>query len=361
MFLISHNIKDYRNINEISFNPSKNVNVISGANGQGKTNIVESIFLLSGAKSFRIGKDADLINKQKDFSIINSDFESGRRQQSIKLSISNKGRQVSLNKGDVKKASSVAGIFAVSVFSPEHLNLVKGAAAERRRFLDTCLMQISKKYAFEIKNYNRLIVQKNSLLKDCKTISAAFDMLEVFDSQLANSAKIITEIRKDFCENINQKASKKYSEISKNSESFQISYKSTIFEQDNFGINYALKALELSRKDDIRLGFCSKGPHRDDVEIIIGENEARFFASQGQQRTAVLSLKLSEALIMEQVLGEKPVLLLDDVLSELDVNRQQHLLESINDMQAFITTCDESFIKQNLDASFWNIKNGELV
>ncbi len=361
MILISHNLKDYRNINEIYFEPINGVNVISGQNGQGKTNLIESIFLLSGAKSFRPGKDVDLIKKQKDFSIIESEIESGKRKQTLKFSISQKGRNVSHNKGEQKKASTVAGVFAVSVFSPEHLNLVKGTAAERRRFLDTCLMQISKKYLYEIRNYNRLVVQKNSLLKDCRNISAAYDMLDVFDLQLAKSCEVITEIRKDFCESLNQKASERYSEISDNSENLSLRYNSTVFEQDNFGINNVLKIFEQTRKDDIRLGFCSKGPHRDDIEILIADSEARFFASQGQQRTAVLALKLSEAVIMEQVLNEKPVVLLDDVLSELDKNRQQHLLKSIVDMQAFITTCDSRLIEKNIDTKFFNIEKGRVV
>ena len=361
MRLTEQKLRGFRNIESAVFHPAEGVSVICGENGQGKTNLLESVFLLTGAKSFRRAKDKELIRKQGEgFSVIEAAFIAQDRPQTMRLTISEKGRMASLNKAAERKASEHAGKFCCVVFSPEHLELVKGTPAERRRFLDTALCQLSSRYYAGLREYTRLVQQKNTLLKDARGISAAFDMLDIYDEQLADAALYLEMSRRGFISNLQRHAAEAYGDVSGERETLQLGYLSTLSEEELLSRDAVLAKLRTARPDDLRAGFSTVGPHRDDMAVYLNSEAARVFASQGQQRTAVLALKLAEAELFRESLGETPVLLLDDVLSELDANRQQFLLKRLDRSQAIITCCEPDFIKRQTDAAVFEMKNGAL-
>ena len=359
MKLISERIKSFRNIKEAVFRPSPAVTVICGENGQGKTNLLESVFMLTGAKSFRHAKDRELPDKYgTGNSLIEAEFFAEGRQQEIKLSIGSKGRYASVNRGTERKASEAAGKFCCVVFSPEHLDLVKGTPAERRRFIDTALCQLSSAYMASLREYTRLLAQKNALLKDARNISAAFDMLDVYDESMAASASVLISYRKRFASLLEREAGEAYSSVSGGREQLGISYIGSAGEDEDR--DAVMRMMISSRSDDIRMGYSTVGPHRDDLELRLDGDPARVYGSQGQQRTAVLALKLAEASIFRSKLGEEPVLLLDDVLSELDLSRQEFLLKRIGQSQAVITCCESNFVERQTDADVWKMDHGVL-
>ncbi len=360
MKLISETVRSFRNIKNAEFYPSTAVTVVCGENGQGKTNLLESIFMLTGAKSFRHVKDRELPDKDGDGRAeIDSVFFAEGRRQEIRLSVGSKGRTASLNRGSEKKASELAGKFCCVVFSPEHLDLVKGTPAERRRFIDTALCQLSAGYLSKLRDYMRLLAQKNALLKDARNISAAYDMLDVYDERLAETAAYITAYRRRFAAEVEEEAREAYSSVSGNREVFGINYLSTTGNDDE--LSEISRMISSARGDDIRLGYSTVGPHRDDLELLLDGDPARVYGSQGQQRTAVLALKLAEAGLFRKKLGEEPVLLLDDVLSELDGSRQEFLLRRLGGSQAVITCCDPNFIERETDADVWRMDSGMLT
>jgi len=361
MHLNNIKIQNFRNIELLEFYPEAGVNVIYGKNGQGKTNLLESIFILTGAKSFRGRRDSELIRTGEDFSVIDALFNLQNREQRIRITISEKGRLASRNRGNETKAASLAGVFCCVLFSPEHLMLIKGSPEQRRRFIDTALCQISPKYLLELKKYTRLVAQKNSALKDSYRNPQIYDILDIFDDQIVETARVCTYMRKNFCMNLLEFAKEDYRAISGGDEELSFTYTSTLFLDDSLDVKEALQRMLENRQYDIGAGFSTIGPHRDDLHVQIAQMNARTYASQGQQRTAVLAMKLAEAAIMERALGEKVVLLLDDVLSELDGNRQDYLIEKLSGSQSIITGCDPSLISKRVDASLFEIDSGRLV
>ncbi len=361
MYLTTLALQDYRNIAALSFAPGQGVNVICGDNGQGKTNLLESIFLLTGARSFRSGRDAALIRREREFSVIQAGFFSEGRPQTIRLTVSDKGRAANLNGTGEKKAAALAGHFCCVVFSPEHLELMKGAPDNRRRFLDTALCQISPGYLDILKTYTRLLGQRNSLLKDCGYVSAALDLLEVYDEQFVRAAAALSEMRRAFVAELLESARETYRAISNGRETLSFRYCSTLFGEEPAGLENGLHALAQAREADRRSGFSTLGPHRDDLLVTLNGESARLFGSQGQQRSAVLALKLAEAELMHKKLGERPVLLLDDVLSELDPGRQDFLVEKVLGAQAVITCCEPEVVVRRADAKVFRMRGGRLV
>lgn len=361
MYLTSHALTNYRNIDELEFYPSRGVNVICGENGHGKTNLLESIFLLTGARSFRSRKDASLIQQGQDFALIESSFFSEEREQHIRLKISEKGRTASLNKGTEAKAAALVGKLCCVVFSPEHLDLVKGSPETRRRFLDTALCQVSPTYLNGIKRYARLVTQRNSLLKDAQYVGAALEMLDIYDAQFVETASIVTQQRRSFIEELLPLARRNYAAISGGREEVSFQYKSTLFPNGPADFDEGLMTLSSARSDELRAGFCTVGPHRDDLVVTLDGGDAKVFASQGQQRCIVLALKLAEAELMEIRLSERPILLLDDVLSELDASRQEYLIANLTDTQSVITSCAPELIADRTDAEVFTMMDGQLL
>ncbi|MEA5050727.1 MAG: DNA replication/repair protein RecF [Oscillospiraceae bacterium] len=360
MYLIRHSLANYRNIESLEFYPGTGVNVVCGENGHGKTNLLESIFLLTGARSFRGGRDMALVRSGEEFARVDADFFLDGRDQNIRITISEKGRAASLNKGTPVKASALVGSFCSVIFSPEHLSLVKGAPDTRRRFVDTALCQISSSYLGNIKRYTRLLDQKNSLLKDSRTISAADELLDVFDAQLAETACEISNRRSVFVKELLPLAAANYEKISNGRETLSFEYRSSLFPDGEGELDEALERIYGQRAADVRAGFATVGPHRDDIAFALDGADAKIYASQGQQRCIVLSLKLAEAELMELKLEERPVLLLDDVLSELDESRQNFLIASLQGSQSVITCCAPELISSRTEAEIFTIENGRL-
>lgn len=362
MYLTRHRCADFRNISRLEFEPARSVNVISGENGHGKTNLLESVFLLSGARSFRMAKDASLIMRERSAAKISAAFYAEGRAQTLELTVNEKGRQAVLNGGAPQKASAAAGAVRCVVFSPEHLELVKGSPERRRRFIDTALCQISPSYLANLRIYTRLLNQRNSLLKDSMYVSAASDMLDVYDERFAEAVFAITSARCAFVDELRPIALAGYAAVSSEREALDFEYSSTLFTNGERGAALALSALRECRAAEQRAGFSLKGPHRDDLILTLDGADARIYASQGQQRCIALALKLAEAELMERRTDEKPILLLDDVLSELDEARRDCLVGSLDDTQAFITCCDPETVleRYHAEARVFKMRDGEL-
>lgn len=336
-------ITDYRNIAAAVLEPDPHLTVLCGANGQGKTNLLEAIWLLTGGKSFRGSRDAELIRRDAPFSVLEGRFEGGGREQTIRLTVGGRdtrrpGRSGRLNGTDYARAGQMAGAFTAVVFEPNHLSLVKAGPEGRRRFLDTALCQLYPGYLAALRRYTRLVSQKNALLKAYEITPGARTLLETFNEELAKYGAQVIRYRREYMERIAAAAADNYRDISRGAEALTLRYLPAAPE----GETPAALAARLREvmPQELRAGFCLAGPHREDVEILIDGQPARIYGSQGQQRSAVLAMKLAEASVAGALLEEQPVMLLDDVLSELDDDRQTYLLTRIGENQTFVTTCD---------------------
>lgn len=359
---------NFRNIERVNFLPSENMSVISGQNGQGKTNLLECIWLLTGAKSFRAAKDCELIKKGCDFAQITAVIDDDGNKKDIEIIIAadtknnRTVRRAKLNGVLYNRAFEIAGTFNCVVFSPEHLSLVKGAPEGRRKFIDTTLCQLYTAYLENLRLYQRLLLQKNSMLKLIKKNGYDYreydSLINTFDEQLAESGAVIADKRKKYIDSILVSAKENYYNISGKKESFDCVYLNCCDKADNPKELY--KAFCACRTADYRAGFSTFGIHREDIKILINGEESKIFSSQGQQRSAVLSLKIAEAQYIQSVTGAAPVLLLDDVLSELDSTRQDFLLNKIENQQVFVTGCDSNLFSKT-NGKIFKVENGSLT
>lgn len=345
MKLCALEVKDFRNILSLSFTPSPYLNVISGKNGQGKTNLLESIWLLTGGKSFRGGKDAELIRRGCDIARIEASILSNDKEEQDTLLLTavrnaqNPARAVRTarrNGADPQRASQLAGVFPAVVFAPVHLSLVKGGPEGRRKFIDAALCQLYPGYLEQFRRYTRLLGQKNALLK--QDARPDEELLEVFDRQLSEAGSALIQKRRVYISGIAPAAAACYEAISDAKERLELFYQPSVPEGED--PQYFLKALRAARRADRFAKFATLGPHRDDLSVKIDGEDAKIWASQGQQRSAVLAMKIAEAAQIELIVQETPVLLLDDVLSELDATRQDFLLNRIEGKQVFVTSCE---------------------
>lgn len=362
--MISFRAADFRNLANVELEPCEGVNVICGDNGHGKTSILEGIGLFSGMKSFRGAKNSQMIMKDKQSSRLSMDFFSEQRDQSAVMHITDQSRDVSLNGVKKETASALMGVFCAVVFAPDKMTLVNGAASERRRFIDAAIGQIMPRYAFVLYKFNQILQQRNTLLKEISQKQSLLSTLDVWDSSLASYGAVIACRRAELIRLLRAPASAVYEGISSGREPLSLRYQSplsaVIGEQPEKSGVFAgalpqklLKAVEQayydqlceSRASDLKLGFTFHGPQRDDMEIDINERSARIFGSQGQKRSAVLALKLAESSVMAELIGEQPVALLDDVMSELDKSRQEYLLNRLSGWQVFITCCDAAPVR----------------
>ena len=325
-------LKNFRNYDLLDLELDSTTNIFYGDNAQGKTNILESIYLTGTTKSHRGTKDRDLIKFGQEEAHIETIVE--KRGVPFKIDIhlkKNSPKGIAINKVPIKKASELFGIINIVFFSPEDLNIIKNGPAERRRFIDLELAQLDKVYLNDLSNYNRIVNQRNKLLKDIYDKKDLMETLDVWDLQLVNYGNKVIERRKIFIEQINGIIGSVHEKLTGGKESLQLVYEPGV-KSDNFE-----EALRKNRERDLRMKSSSVGPHRDDICFLCGDLDIRKFGSQGQQRTAALSLKLAEIELVKQEVKDTPILLLDDVLSELDKNRQNYLLDSINDVQTLIT------------------------
>ncbi|HJB41275.1 MAG TPA: DNA replication/repair protein RecF [Candidatus Gemmiger avicola] len=347
-------VQDFRNLESATLCPAPQLTVLCGANGQGKTNLLEGIWLLTGAKSFRGAKDAELIRRGQLFGALEARFEAGGRAQELRLTVGSKesgrpGRRARLNGADRGRAASVAGTFTAVVFDPNHLSLVKGGPEGRRHFLDAALCQLYPGYLAALRRYARVTAQKNALLKAYEITPGADMLLETYNEAMAAYGSEVIRRRAEYLSRLAPVAAANYRDISSGAEVLQIEYRPCCDPGDGGALAAKLRAMAPAER---RAGFCLTGPHREDLEILLDGQPGKIYGSQGQQRSAVLAMKLAEASVAGEVLGEHPVMLLDDVLSELDDARQTYLLTRIEDKQTFVTTCDSAAFART---------NGKLV
>ena len=363
MTVNSVKIKNFRNIADLSFIADNGVNVIYGENAQGKTNILESIWLFTGCKSFRGAKDNELIKFDEDFAKINLDFSDKVREKKSEIIIADKKKTVSLNGVSLRSTAELIGSFYAVIFSPVHLSLIKDGPSARRKFLDTALCQLKPSYAEHLAGFKRALIQRNALLKDLHLNTELYDMLDTWDDQLARYSACVIKERLQYIDLLSDYSKNIYSGISENKESFSVFYSKNINKDFSVKDIYLseIENLKNSRKEDIFSKTTTVGPHRDDLEILINNVSARSFGSQGQQRSCALALKLGESEIIKKVTGETPVALLDDVMSELDEKRQDYVLNHINDRQVFLTCCDPSQVLRLCGGKSFLIKGGEII
>ena len=332
MLVKSLKLKNFRNYDLLDLEFDSTTNIFYGDNAQGKTNILESIYLTGTTKSHRGTKDRDLIKFGQEEAHIETVVE--KRGVPFKIDIhlkKNSPKGIAINKIPIKKASELFGIINIVFFSPEDLNIIKNGPAERRRFIDLELAQLDKVYLNDLSNYNRIVNQRNKLLKDMFDRKDLFETLDVWDLQLVKFGNKVIERRKLFIKQMNDIIGNVHEKLTGGKENLKLIYEPGM-KNDNFE-----EALLKNRERDLRMKSTSVGPHRDDICFLSGNLDIRKFGSQGQQRTAALSLKLAEIELVKQEVKDTPILLLDDVLSELDKHRQNYLLDSINDVQTLIT------------------------
>lgn len=371
MFVTKLEVKGFKNLKNISINTHKKLNIFCGKNAQGKTNLVEAIWLCSGVKSFRNTKDRSMIDINGDVMNITLHFQNKEREQVIEYKMARpniKEKITSINGIKLSSPSKLFGNLNCVVFTPEDLELSKGSPENRRKFLDLSVSQIKISYNKVISKYETLLEQRNTLLKNISQGKAKKEDLEIWDVQLASMGAYISLLRYNYAKKLNTFAKKLYSEISEGKESLELKYQSTVFsDMDNFSdyrgemTEIYLNCLEKNLNDDIRAGFTTKGVHRDDLCGYIDNLAVRDFASQGQHRSLALVMKLSQAYILMEEIDDSPCILLDDVLSELDLSRQKFVISKINDMQVFITCCDKNIpFDKNQHGKMFFISEGRI-
>ncbi len=347
----------FRNLADLTLMPDSGVNVIYGENAQGKTNLLESIWLFSGLKSFRGAKDNELIGFGKEFARMELDFFAADRDQKAVMTVANT-RKASLNGVNLSSTAKLIGKCSAAVFSPAFLSLVQAGPAERRRFLDTALCQFKPNYATTLSQYNRALKQRNSLLADVQGHSELLDMLDIWDTHLVNAGEELLQMRKEYLSLLLPACAAVYDGLSQSREVLSLTYMQKDNEDGKFSLSEMLKA---RRREDLFNKTTSVGPHRDDIGIFINEKPARVFGSQGQQRSCAIALKLAEAQLLKDKTNEKPVILLDDVMSELDAGRQDYILNHLDNRQVFITCCDPAPIVRLCGGKTFNVANGSIV
>ena len=346
-----NNFRNYQ-FQEIEFD--KNINIIYGENAQGKTNIIESIFLSSVGKSFRTNKEKELIKFNENFCNVEIDYEKSDRDGNIKIDISSK-KNIFINKIKIKKLSELLGNIHTVIFTPDDINILKGGPENRRKFLNIMISQLRPKYMHIYSLYNKALEERNNYLKKIKQENASEEMLEIWDEQLISYGKIISEYRKEFLDKIKNKIKIIHKNITGEKEEIKIKYLTDCLDEI-----YYRKLLKQRRKLDIIKGYTTRGIHRDDFQIFINDILVNVYGSQGQHRTAILSLKISELQVVNDEIGENPILLLDDFMSELDENRRSNFIENIKDTQVIIT-CTDKFEINNTKVQYFKVKDGKFV
>ena len=355
MYIESITLKNYRNYITAQINPCPGVTVFTGDNAQGKTNILEAVYLCCTGRSHRTSHDKELIRSGEDLAYVHI---SGRRKDGphdveIGLTRLDK-RKIKVGGTQISRSGELLGHITGVLFAPEDLRTVKDGPAERRRFVDMELSQLRPAYYFALQRYNRALKQRNALLKEHLINNASLSTLDMWDEQLAQSGTEIMTMRADFVEKLAQKAKEIHSDVSDGRESLAIAYEPDARES-------LRDALVKCRDNDIKRAQTGAGPHRDDVSLKVNGMDVRAYGSQGQVRTCALSLKLSEIEIMKQESGEAPVLMLDDVMSELDPGRRRLLISRLEGVQTFVTCTDREDLAGAEIGRLFTVKNAVLT
>ena len=354
MYINRIKLKNFRNYEEQEIELEPNINIFYGDNAQGKTNIIEAIFLCSLGKSFRAKKDNEMIKLNEENAIVEIEYEKSDRDGKIKIEIGNK-KNIYLNGIKIKKLSELLGNLNIVIFTPDDINILKGGPQNRRRFLDIMISQLRPNYMHILNLYLKTIEQRNKYLRQIKEEHKDENLLEIWDEKLAEYAIKICEYREEFLNKIINKIKNIHNNITNGEEQIELEY---ITECDNK--EKYLQLLKERRKLDIIKGFTTQGIHRDDFVIYINKKEIKIFGSQGQNRTAMLSLKLAELQVIYDEIGEYPILLLDDFMSELDKTRRKNFLENIEGTQVIITGTEKLDI-ENLEYLEYNVSKGKVL
>ena len=358
MIIKSLELSDFRNYETLSISFDKGTNILFGDNAQGKTNILEAIYVSATTKSHKGSKDKEIINFNKEEAHIRTYLEKEDVEYRVDMHLrKNKSKGIAIDGQKIKKAADLLGLLNVVFFSPEDLSIIKNGPAERRRFADMELCQLDSFYLYNLNNYNKIINQRNKLLKDMYFNQNLKETLNIWDSQLVSYGSKIIEKRESFAKQLCEIIGDIHKKLSGGKEELIVKYEPDVKVDD-----FELKMKENQEKD-IRFKLTSTGPHRDDFSFLVNGIDIRKYGSQGQQRTAALSLKLSEIELVKKISKDTPVLLLDDVLSELDSNRQNYLLNSIGNIQTIITcTGLDEFINNRFEINkIFKVTNGTVT
>ena len=353
MWIKKIKINNFRNYKQQEITLEENINIFYGENAQGKTNILEAIFLGSMGKSFRAKKDKEMIRLETEKAEVEIVYQKIDREGKIKIELANK-KNIFLNGIKLKKLSELLGNINIVIFTPEDINILKGGPQNRRRFLDIMISQLKPNYMYAINLFMKNLEQRNNYLRQIREERKDESLLDIWDEKLAEYASIVFQYRKEYIEKISQSIKKIHAEITEEKEEIEIEYQSECRTKEEY-----LKKLRERRKLDILKGFTTKGIHRDDFVIYINKKPIDIYGSQGQHRTAILSLKLAELNIVKEEIGENPILLLDDFMSELDERRIYNFLNKIENTQVIITVTKKLEVenKKNL---IYNVEDGNV-
>ncbi len=366
--MICTNIKtiNYRNSSDSDVNFTDGVNVLVGNNAQGKTNLLEAIYMFSLGKSFRGSKEADLINFDMNEAFVSLSYKENKRSDLQNITVKmqrNRRRVIEVNGVKISKLSEMIGAFRAVLFCPEHLSLVKEGPSMRRSYLDVAISQFRPVYLRSLQRYYAVLEQRNKLIKAAEDDRRLFDStVDIWSAQLAHEAAIISSYREKYVQTVCEAVKDIIKDMSGEREKVEISYagsgKLESYSDLNANEERFLKLLTEHHDREIGAGATLWGIHKDDIDIKINSKDARKFASQGQQRSIALALKLAEGEICKRETGDFPVLLLDDVLSELDSARREYLLSSVRGRQVIMTTCENGDFG---DVNRINVENGKYI
>lgn len=367
MYIKTLKLAGFRNYDSLDVDFSKNVNVFYGDNGQGKTNILEAMFLCATGRSHRTTKDNELLKIGSKYYLVKMDIVREGAECNIEITFDMElKRRIRINEIPIKKIGNLIGHLNAVMFSPEDLMIIKEGPSERRRFLDITISQLKPSYFYDLQQYNKVLTQRNFLLKDIQVKKYLLDTLDVWNNNLVAIGSRIMKNRYDFLKRLNLYAKKIHKSLTEGKEELSIKYDPSFNVNDFTDIKVIEESfkIELDRsknKELIKAGTLV-GPQRDDFEVYLNGMNIRQFGSQGQQRTAILSLKLSEIDLMKEDTGEYPILLLDDVMSELDAKRQEYLIQNLQSIQTFVTCTERNLFaeKHGYDLCLFNVKNGVL-
>jgi DNA replication and repair protein RecF len=356
MYIKELYLKNFRNYREQKIVFNENANVFYGNNAQGKTNILEAIYLGAIGRSFRTYKDAELIKFNHEYSNILIKYEKNNREGTIEINLNKKdSKQIKVNGVKINKNSELVGNINLVIFSPDDIAILKQGPALRRKFLDILISQLKPKYMFELLEYNRILDNRNAMLKSKK-----LDTIDIWNEQLSSKMEIIHNYREEYINKIQQKLELIHPNLTNDKEEIKIIYKSNFKSKEDF-----INLLKKNENNDLFKGYTTEGAHREDFEIIINDRSLSLYGSQGQHRTAILALKIAELNIIKDEIGENPILLLDDVTSELDEQRIISIFDVVSDYQIIITCTDlEHILKYDSltkNIKLFNINSGKVA
>lgn len=351
-------LSNFRNYERLEIEFDRGTNILSGDNAQGKTNILEALYVSGTSKSHKGSRDKEMLRFGQDEAHIRTIVEKKGTEYQLDLHLKkNRSKGIAVNRIPLRKASELFGILHIVFFSPEDLNIIKNGPSERRHFIDFELCQLDRIYLHDLTRYNKVLMQRNRLLKEIAFRPDMADTLSVWDEQLVHFGIRVIRRRRQFIQELQEITGRIHREISGGKEELEFSY------EPDTGEDQFAERLKQTHQRDLKMCSTSSGPHRDDLLFAIRGTDIRKFGSQGQQRTTALSLKLSEIELVKRMIHDTPVLLLDDVLSELDSGRQNYLLNSIHDIQTIITcTGLDEFVKNRFQINkVFFVKNGTVI